>query len=287
MNARSAVEKTQTLPNHTSMATGRQVTLPGGHGVDFNDDNGKTVHRAAGEYVAGVFDRVHDAGGSTVLLSGAKPKFNFLDRSWNARNGARDVTGADDGRDKIDVFATGEGSVTTADLLDHLSAPAPPMFAFVHYAEPDTAGHTSTGGFMGPEYLEAVQAVDGYIGQVLDAVAADSYLAGRTVVVVTSDHGGLGFEHADPLAPENYTVPFFAWGARVAVGADLYAVNRDRLDPGGAQPPYSAPVPPIRSGEVANLVVDLLGLPAVPGAQFNADLSLDLAAPRLTAVAPR
>lgn len=279
LNARTTIEKTQTLPNHTSMATSRKVALPGGHGVSFNDDNGGTVHQAAGSYVVSVFDLVHDAGGSTVLLTGAKPKFNFLDRSWDAVNGAPDVTGVDNGRDKIDVYFGGAGNVVTADLLGRLASPAPPRFAFVHYAEPDTAGHTSPGGFMGPEYLAAVEAVDGFIGQVLDAVAADPDLAGRTVVVVTSDHGGIGFEHSNPLTPENYTVPFFAWGAGVAVGADLYALNSDRLDPGVAQPPYSAPIPPIRSGEAANLVAELLGLPAVPGAQFNSDLSLDLAAP--------
>lgn len=46
-NARTAVEATRTMPNHTSMLTGRRVdTDLGGHGVTFNTDNGSTVHRA-------------------------------------------------------------------------------------------------------------------------------------------------------------------------------------------------------------------------------------------------
>jgi len=67
LNARTVLEATQTLLNHTSMVTSRPVTAPGGHGVTFNEDNGSTVHVSAGEYCAGIFDVVHDAGGATAL----------------------------------------------------------------------------------------------------------------------------------------------------------------------------------------------------------------------------
>ncbi len=275
MNARTSVEATQTLPNHTSMTSGRRVALPDGHGVTFNDDNGSTVHGSAGSYVTGIFDLVHDSGGSTVLFA-SKTKFDFLDRSWNGTNGAPDVTGADNGRDKIDTYQVGGGSATTSAVVGRL-ATNPPTFTFVHLADPDNAGHASV--FGSPAYLAAVTTVDGYIGQIVDTVASDPDLVGRTVVIVTTDHGGTGISHADPTVPTHYTIPFLAWGPDVAAGADLYALNPDRLDPGTAQPPYSASVPPIRSGEVANLVAELLRLPTVPGSQFNTDKSLDLAMP--------
>ena len=61
LNARTAHEETNTLPNHTGMLTGLRVDdRHGGHGVTFNDDNGSTGHGAAGRYVASMFDVVHD-----------------------------------------------------------------------------------------------------------------------------------------------------------------------------------------------------------------------------------
>jgi hypothetical protein len=277
LNARTTVERTTTLPNHSSMVTGRTVTR--GHGVTFNRDNGSTIHDSADRYAASIFDVVHDNGGSTGVYVG-KTKFDFFDRSWNAINGARDVTGADNGRDKIDEYKVADDSATMAALLTQLTSPTPKTLSFVHLAGTDDAGHAS--GFMSATYLDAVAVLDRYLGRVLDAIAADPDVAGHTVVIVTADHGGASgtFGHSSQFVAANYTVPFFVWGAGVKAGADLYALNRDRADPGTAQPPYTAPVPPIRTGEAANLIAELLDIGPVPGAHFNSDQSLDVA-PRL------
>ena len=122
-------------------------------------------------------------------------------------------------------------------------------------------------------------AADTQLDRILDAVAADPDLADRTVVIVTADHGGIGLFHSDQTLADNYTVPFFVWGAGVDVGSDLYGLNADRLDPGTTQPAYTAPVQPIRTGEVANLVTDLLDLSPVPGSGFNLNQSLDVGTP--------
>jgi hypothetical protein len=272
LNARTVVERTRTLPNHTSMTTGRPVSGTSGHQVTFNEDNGSTIAATAGSYVAGVFDPIHDSGGSTAFFSGT-PKLDFLDRSWNATNGAVDTTGVDNGRDKIDTYLRGAGSVTTAALLNQL-ATDPATFDFIHLAAPDSAGHQY--GFMSAQYLNAVKEVDGDIGQILDAVAGNPTLAGRTVVIVLSDHGGLGLTHEDATAYVNYRIPFFVWGAGVTGGTDLYALNPDRADPGTAQPAYTAPFQPIRNADSADLVTELLGLGPVPGSTVNADQSLDI-----------
>lgn len=275
LNARTTVERTQTLPNHSSMASGRKVDLPGGHGVTFNEDPGTTIHTAAGQYVASVFDVVHDTGGSTGLFAG-KEKFAFYDRSWAATTGAPDTTGVDNGRDKIDSYIRASSSSTTTTLVGELAS-TPRDFTFVHFHEVDTTGHAS--GWLSPEYLAAVTAADTQLDRILDAVAADADLAARTVVIVTADHGGVGLFHSDPALADNYTVPLFVWGAGVDASADLYALNPDRLDPGSTQPAYTAPVQPIRTGEVANLVTDLLDLGAVPGSGFNVNQSLDVGTP--------
>ncbi len=169
LNARTLFEATQTLPNHTSMFSGRRVTLPGGHGVTFNEDDGGTVHSTAGNYVDGVFSLVHDHGGSTAMYVG-KEKFDFLDRSWDGTYGASDVTGADNGRDKIDVYERASEATSTSRLIARLQT-AVPTFSFLHLAKPDSAGHAS--GFMSPQYVQAVADTDAWIGQVLDSIVAD------------------------------------------------------------------------------------------------------------------
>jgi hypothetical protein len=273
LNARTVHEATQTLPNHTSMVTGRPVTATGGHRVTFNEDAGSTVHARAGSYVAGVFDVVHDAGGTTALYAG-KDKFDFLDRSWNATNGARDTTGADDGRDKIDVYRRAAPAVLT-DALRTALRNDPADLSMIHYRGPDGVGHAQ--GYMSQAYLDEVRATDRLIGRLLETIAGDPALARSTVVIVTSDHGGLGTSHADATRAVNYTVPFFVWGVGVARGADLYALNGDRADPGTGRPTYAAARQPVRNAETAGLVTELLGLRAVPGSRINAGQTLDVA----------
>ena len=272
LDARTVYEATQTLPNHTSMVTGRPVTATGGHRVTFNEDNGSTVHRRAGTYVASAFDVVHDNGGDTVLFAG-KAKFDFLDRSWNGTYGAVDRTGVNDGRDKIDLYRRATPAVLTDALRTRLLND-PPELAMIHYRGPDGVGHAQ--GYMSQGYLNEVTRTDGMIGRVLDTVAGDPERAASTVVVVTSAHGGLGTSHANAALEADYTVPFFVWGAGVAPGADLYTLNPDRAHPGDGRPTYAAALQPVRNAEAANLVTQLLGFGPVPGSRINTAQSLDV-----------
>lgn len=266
LNARSSVERTITLPNHTGMVTGRRVAVRrGGHGVTFNEDDGSTVHRHAREYAASMFSVAHDRGRSTALYV-AKDKFDLLNRSWNGRYGAVDRVGANQGRDKIDRYALD----TEPRIVDRLLARlrnAPDDLSFVHLAEPDRAGHAR--GWGSRRYLDAVRAADRQVRRILATVAADASLRAHTVVLLTSDHGGYRRGHSDAMRRANYTVPFMAWGAGVPARRNLYDLNEGtRRDPGRTRPGYSG-TPPIRNGEVANLALDLLDLPAVPGSLFD------------------
>jgi predicted AlkP superfamily pyrophosphatase or phosphodiesterase len=274
LEARTVHEATKTLPNHTSMVTGRPVTEAGGHGVTFNEDNGSTVHTSAGTYVASAFDVVHDNGGATALYSG-KDKLDLLDRSWDETHGAVDRTDVDDGRDKIDVYVRADSGALSDALVSSLGT-APPDFAMLHLRGPDSVGHAR--GYMSQAYVDEVAATDGLIGRLLDTVEADPALAVSTVVVVTSDHGGLGTSHGDETLAVDYTIPFFVWGAGVDAGADLYALNPDRAAPGTSRPTYAADPQPIRNAEAGNLVTELLGLGAVPGSRINARQTLDVSA---------
>ena len=271
LNARAVLDSTSTLPNHTSMVTGRPVLGGQGHGVMQNRDFGGTVHDRAGEYVESLFSLVHDYGGSAVFYA-AKDKLNVIARSWDSVNGAPDVTGVDDGTNKIDEYLRGRDGDLAAQLSARL-ADDPPTVAFLHLGAPDQTGHDT--GWLSDGYLAVVEQSDGYVLSVMRAIESDPTLAASTVLLLTSDHGGVGTSHRDPNEPANFTIPLFAWGAQVEPGADLYDLNLDdRSDPGAQR--AAPPAKPIHNAEVANVAADLLGLPPVPGSVHNVSHDLDL-----------
>ncbi len=280
-NARTDQDLVYTLPNHTTQITGRHAFGSDGHGWFWNSDPGPiTLHLNKGSYVASVFDVVHDHGRSTGLYAG-KDKFVLFDNSYNGFSGAPDQVGADDGRDKIDIYRYNPDMAAllaafTADFRAERFA-----YTLFHFRQPDGTGHASE-WLLDPEaaYAEAVEEVDGLLGQVFDAVDRNAYLQQNLAIILTADHGGeLGTEnHINPFDADNYSVPFYVWGAGVAEGADLYALNvGTRLDPGARRPDRGEPVQPIRNGDAANLALALLGLPAVEGSTIGAAQDLRVA----------
>ena len=289
-NGRTDFARTNTIPNHTTMLTGRPVLQPTGdvetlhHGYTNNDDPrpSDTLHTQGNpqlDYVASVFDVVHDNGLSTALYA-SKAKFIIYDQSYNLDAGAEDVIAPDNGRDKIDTYAQkSSGNPANAaelqsDFLVDL-AEREYNYSFLHYRDPDSAGHDTNWG--SATWDTSVQNVDAYLGQLMDLVATDAGLADETVIIVTSDHGGTSDDHQNASNPANFTIPVFVWGAGVAEGADLYALNiRSRLEPGRGRPSYSSPLQPIRNGDTGNLALDLLGLSPVPGSIINAQQDLSV-----------
>lgn len=256
LNARTLVENTETLPNHTAMLTGRPLS---GFSVHFNQDDGSTMAATHGEYVPGVFDVAHDRGVGTALLA-EKEKFGFLIRSWDAEHGARDEVGADNGRDKVDLELVGPAEQLLPTALDALDDGGVRLL-FLHVKGPDVAGHAH--GWLSGPYVDAVRAADREIGVLLDTVADDDRLRRRTTVIVTADHGGSpgARSHSDAGTLADYRVPFHVWGRGVRAGSDLYELNRGRReDPGSAQPGYDG-TQPVRNLDAANLALWLLRLP--------------------------
>jgi predicted AlkP superfamily pyrophosphatase or phosphodiesterase len=280
-NARTDFDFTVTLPNHTSMVTGRGVrdkaaspTAIVGHQWTLNSDPGeRTLHSNRHDYVASTFDVAHDNGLRTGLFAG-KSKFVVYDQSYDQRNGAPDTTGADNGRDKIDVYFRAGANEATARFVEEMKT-NPLHYTFFHYAEPDSAGHAKKWG--SPEYNNAVKTVDACLGQLLALIDGDDRLRGKTAIIISADHGGTGFNHGFNTNPANYVIPFYTWGAGVTPG-DLYLKNTSsRVDPHAASPDYlERDHQPIRNGDGGNLALSLLGLGPIPGSTINAAQDLKL-----------
>jgi len=288
-NARTDADFTNTLPNHTSMLTGRGVDGADGHNYTSNGMPSRrtTLHRVKDSYVSSVFDVVHDNGLTTALFAG-KPKFILYEQSYNVAHGAPDLTGDDDGRDKIDTFVIDEDSGLLVAMYMGAMMYAPFNYTLLHLRDPDTAGHGEDWDLaQDSEYLAAVSRVDGLLGIIIDGIENDPKLNDNTTIILTADHGGrLGTTgHGPPEDPENFTIPFYVWGAGVTAHTELYVLNGlTRADPGAGQMSYAAPVQPIRNGDGANLALALLGLHPVPGSTINVRQDLRISADAASAV---
>jgi len=260
------------------------VTGPAGHNWTGNSDPapGETLASSKGSYVASVFDVAHDCGLTTGLFA-SKTKFSLFATSWDAMNGGPDLIGLDNGQNKIDIYANNIDTAALVDTVITSLTNQPLNYVFLHLADPDYAGHSYGWDITpGSAYSDVIKTMDARLGTILDFVDSDSRFAGHTAIILTADHGGLGYGHSDPALREDYTVPFYVWGSGVMSGADLYALNAtNRLDPGANRTDYFAPVQPIRNGEAANVALTLLGLGAVPGSTIDAaqDLALTLSPP--------
>lgn len=287
-NARTDYTHTVTIPNHTCMLTGRPVEQPEGmpntthHGYEYNrvPALGATLHNAGNphvDYIASVFDVVHDAGLPTGLFA-SKDKFVLYDQSYNETTGAAH----EHGRDKIDTCVLQDDGPPTYSgtmnqrLLADLAA-KPYRYTFVHYRDTDTVGHAF--GWGGGAWRQALETADGYLADVVHLIETDPRLKGHTALIVTADHGGIGLQHSESELAVNYTIPVFVWGVGVGHG-DLYAMNADvREDPGDSRPDYNATKQPIRNGGTGNLALELLGLGPIPGSLINAKQDLRVAFP--------
>ncbi|QYJ03205.1 alkaline phosphatase family protein [Nocardioides panacisoli] len=247
LNARTAVEQTETMPNHVCMVTGRPIGGPAGHGVTWNVDTEQTVR----DGVQSVFNVVAGNGGSSAVVVG-KSKLDILRDSWPPA--------------VADFRIEARPDAAASAVLDRVRSGRD--LVFWHLPGPDKAGHAA--GFGSGSYRTAVARADAAVGALVDAITGTPALARSVSLVLTSDHGGTagarGHNAAD--SAQNFTVPFVVWGPDVAAG-DLYGLNPAYADPAGGRPSYAG-AQPVRNCDLANAVTGLLGLPDVPGSRIGA-----------------
>lgn len=115
----------------------------------------------------------------------------------------------------INTVVPGKGNdAFCADTAAQIIKDESPLFTFVHLDEPDHIGHDI--GHNTPEYFEMLKTVDQYVGKIVDAVNAAG-IADETVIIVTSDHGGIDKGHGGKSLEEVQT-PFVISGAGIKKG---------------------------------------------------------------------
>ena len=181
------VKLSRTLPSHASMLTG---VVPEKHGlmwglpyIGWPGLNGPTLLNVA-----------HDAGLNTAMVFGKK-KLDYL----VLPNSVDEHFGADVHDEAVKDEAV---KMIQAGL---------PNVLFIHFPDTDRVGHAY--GWMSENQLYAISFVDGMIGEVVAALYDGGYLS-RTLLIITSDHGGHGFIHGDD-SPEDRTIPWLAMGPGV------------------------------------------------------------------------
>jgi hypothetical protein len=263
LNART-IERTTSLSNVASILTGLPATTTlSGHGV-VDGTRATTLAQTAGRYVPSIFDVAHDRGYSTSFFT-SDPAAAIFDRSWGPTYGAVDTTRTDNSRDKISLFKVDTVPRRLAEAARVRLATAPTGLTYVQLSTPDVAGHRY--GFTSKEYLDSVRRTDAQLRGIWTSVRNNSTLKGRTLLIVTGEHGGYRKDHTiKNLATTR--VPFLVWGPAVPPNTSLYTMNPDLRWPGSGIPPFSG-WQPVRNAYAANLVTTALQLPALPGSNQN------------------
>jgi hypothetical protein len=114
-----------------------------------------------------------------------------------------------------DVNAKDEDE-TAALAVAYIEAKKPALL-FVHLDHVDHAGHAD--GHGSPGYYQSVAKADRLIGEMRQAVK-DAGIEGETVILVTSDHGGIGKGHGGQSLAE-LEIPWIAYGSAIKPGHQL------------------------------------------------------------------
>ncbi len=176
-----------TLVSHTSMLTG---VGPDKHKITWNSwqpEKGPVT-------VPTVFGIAKQAGLHTALFAG-KDKFKHLN-----------VPGT------LDEFAVpGDKAKDVAAAAAKYIQEKKPDLIFVHFPDPDSAGHKF--GWGSPEQVQALADSDAALKVLMDALD-HAGIAADTVSILSADHGGHGHGHGSN-DPEDMTIPWIAYGKNV------------------------------------------------------------------------
>lgn len=100
-------------------------------------------------------------------------------------------------KNKEDIHTGAMEEITSGDCAD---------FVFIIYEDTDSAGHDFGFSFNNPVYKDAFKTEDGYGYEVIKAIEArENYETEDWLIIVTSDHGGVGTGHGGESIQERMT----------------------------------------------------------------------------------
>lgn len=208
----STIFPSKTLPSHTSMLTGLG---PEKHKVDWNNYEplrGKVK-------VATVFDlaREHDKTLGTAMFPG-KTKFLHLWHTgsldmFNFKGPMEDK--ALPGTEEIEKAISPSQEVAKA--ASAYIVEKKPNLIFIHFPDPDSAGHKS--GWGSPEQKEAFKVSDQALSQIVKAIE-QAGIKDSSVMIISADHGGHDKTHGLNI-PDDMNIPWIASGKGVKKGCSI------------------------------------------------------------------
>ena len=175
-----------TLVAHSSMLGG---LCPSKHGVTWNE----YLPERGYAHGTDLFDLAHTAGLETIMYVGKEKMRQITEPA------------------SLDRFIYINDSDTA--LMGSVIGNFPRGFGvlFIHLLATDLAGHEA--GWMSPYQIGIIRQADVALGMLLAELDARN-LRGETLIIVTSDHGGLGGGHGT-AAREDMTIPWIAAGPGV------------------------------------------------------------------------
>ncbi len=130
---------------------------------------------------------------STYIDEKAYCEENNIDIDYNLR------------KNKSDIHTGAMEEITSTDCSD---------FVLIIYEDTDSAGHNSGFTFNNPVYKDGFRTEDAYGYEVIKAIEArETYETEDWLIIVTSDHGGIGTGHGGPSIQErmNFVVMNKEW----------------------------------------------------------------------------
>ena len=141
----------------------------------------------------------------------------------------------------VDVSIDGDGPQETVEKAREQLIEHKPRLTFVHLDHVDHALHTYGHGT--DEYYASVTEADRLIGEIMEGLELAD-MADRTLVLISSDHGGLGKGHGGSSMQE-LEIPWIAHGPNVAKGRrltvpiNIYDIAATVLYALQIEPPYA------------------------------------------------
>ncbi len=117
----------------------------------------------------------------------------------------------------VDVDLDGDGPEDTMAKALEVIEEGLPDFMFIHLDHVDHAGHAE--GHGSDAYYESVVVADNLLGNLLNGLEVRGLLD-RTLLIITSDHGGIGTRHGGESMDE-LEIPWMAMGPGIKAGKQI------------------------------------------------------------------